>query len=860
MCTRFINLLVIFIVLVFLSFAFNSCTTRTDVQDDTGGRAYNSPYTGIYLNRLAFPIGGIGAGMICLEGSGAVSHVSVRNVIDFFNEPCMFAALCVKGEENTARILEGPVPDWKTFGAPLTGNGAAGSSYGLPRFKDASFNARFPFGFVRINDEKIPLEVEITGWSPFIPGNADDASLPVGALEYHFKNPAGKSIDAVFSYNSKNFMVKSSSTHFRAGGKRGDAVLPIKGGFVLWQAGTEENPEDEGAFAVFVDESDVVVDHCWFKGGWWDPLTMTWENIQKGTLPDNPSQEGSSPGASLYVPFHLEPGGEKTIRLMIAWYVPNTNLRLGSNPEDAPEYEEESSCYESPTYIPWYTGRFKDINEVADYWRFNYHDLREKTMLFTETFYDTTLPDEVIEAVAANLTILKSPTVLRQTDGRLWCFEGCGDDWGCCHGSCTHVWNYAQAIPHLFPELERSLRQTEFNESQDESGHQTFRSNLPIRPVTHTFHAASDGQLGGIMKVYRDWRIYGDTAWLKSLWPEVKQSLEYCMATWDPKGKGILEEPHHNTYDIEFWGPDGMCTSFYLGALKAAVEMGEALEEDITRYQNLLNKGRSYLETELFNGEYFYQKVQWEGLEADDPVEASKIGINMNYSPEAKEILEREGPKYQYGNGCISDGVLGFWIARMCGLGEIADHAKVTSHLKAVYTYNLKDNLTEHANPQRPSFALGSDGGLLLCTWPRGGKPSLPFVYSDEVWTGIEYQVASHLMLEGMVDEGLEIVRVCRNRYDGAVRNPFNEYECGHWYARALSSYGLLQGLTGVRYDAVDKTLYIDSRIGDNFRSFLSTAAGFGSVGLKNGKPFVDVKRGDIYIKHVYVSGREMEL
>ncbi len=207
MCTRLGNLSVIFIVFVFLSFALNSCATRTGVQDNVDSRTYNGPYTGIYLNRVAFPIGGIGAGMICLEGRGAVSHVSVRNVIDFFNEPCMFAALCVRGEENTARILEGPVQDWKTFGAPLTGNGAAGTSYGLPRFNDASFNTRFPFGFVKLSDEKIPLEVEITGWSPFIPGNADDASLPVGVLEYHFKNPAGKSIDAVFSYNSKNFMV-----------------------------------------------------------------------------------------------------------------------------------------------------------------------------------------------------------------------------------------------------------------------------------------------------------------------------------------------------------------------------------------------------------------------------------------------------------------------------------------------------------------------------------------------------------------------------------------------------------------------------------------------------------------------------
>jgi hypothetical protein len=319
-----------------------------------------------------------------------------------------------------------------------------------------------------------------------------------------------------------------------------------------------------------------------------------------------------------------------------------------------------------------------------------------------------------------------------------------------------------------------------------------------------------------------------------------------------------LEEPHHNTYDIEFWGPDGMCTSFYLGALTAAIEMGRALGEDTTRYETLLKKGKGYLEEELFNGEYFYQQVKWEGLETSfDPLKSSDNGAGYD---ETVRLLNREGPKYQYGTGCLSDGVLGFWLARMCGLGEIVDSSKVKSTLKAIHRYNLKHDLTDHPNPQRPAFALGRDGGLLLCTWPRGGALSLPFVYSNEVWTGIEYQVASHLMMEGLVKEGLEIVRVCRDRYDGVVRNPFDEYECGHWYARALSSYGLLQGLTGLRYDGVEKTLYIDSRVGEDFRAFLSTATGFGTAGLKGGRPFVDIKMGALDIEKVIVSGREQSL
>jgi len=833
-----------------------ACISTTGQKDNSESK-FNTTYEGERLNKVAFPMGGIGAGMICLEGNACISHVSVRHKPDIFNQPYMFAALAVKDLKNGAKILEGPVQKYKIFGSPFSGNGSSNTTYGFPRFENSEFLARFPFANITLNDRDIPLQVELKGWSPFIPGDEDNSSLPVAALEYTFTNTTDSTIEAVFSYHSENFMRISFLNEWGINYEReGHSIRKIKNGFVLSQSCLPGKPHYKGEFAVFTDE-EATIDYRWFRGGWFDARTQLWKDIENCNLVSDTTTKGST-NASLYIPMKIKSGESKTIHLMMAWYVPVTDLRTGSDPQPAPDSQVETPCCESPTYVPWYAGRFKDINEVADYWRLNYEGLREKTKLFTDTFYDTTLPDEVIEAVAANLTILKSPTVLRQTDGRLWCFEGCSDDRGCCAGSCTHVWNYAQAIPHLFPALERTLRQTEFFVSQDKRGHQTFRSNLPIRPVTHTFHAASDGQLGGIMKVYRDWRISGDTAWLKSLWPKVKQSLEYCITTWDPNGKGILEEPHHNTYDIEFWGPDGMCTSFYLGALTAAVEIGTALGDDVDRYSTLLEKGKNYLETELFNGEYFYQKIQTKGLEAEfEPIDYSSNGVGYK---EVMDTLNAEGPKYQYGTGCLSDGVLGFWIARVSGLGEIVDAEKVKSHLLAVHKYNLRHDLSEHANPQRPTFAMGDDGGLLLCSWPRAGALSLPFVYSNEVWTGIEYQVASHLMFEGLVEEGLEIVRVCRDRYDGTIRNPFDEYECGHWYARALASYGLIQGLTGVRYDAVDKTLYIDSRIGDDFRSFLATATGYGTVGLKKGKPFVDVKRGDIDIDHVIVSGNEMEL
>jgi uncharacterized protein (DUF608 family) len=790
-------------------------------------------YEGPRLSRVAFPMGGIGAGMICLEGSGALSHFSLRNHPEVHNEPCTFAAVAIEGAPESARVLEGPVPTWKLFGQRGSCNGATGASFGLPRFRSAKFTAQFPFATVELHDDAVPLNVEITGWSPFVPGDADSASLPCVGLEYKFTNRTAKNVKAVFSWNARNIMAIEGNP---------EAVRPAQGGFTLWCGPGKDTPFQEGTFSATVDDPAVKVNHCWFRGGWFDALTMAWKDVEKAACFDRPPvKEGNpAPGASVFVPLTLKPGESKTVTLRLAWYVGQSDLRFGQDP---PGQKPEGN------YRPWYAGQFKDIDEVTAFWRNHYADLRQKTKQFSDCFYDTTLPAEVVNAVAANLTILKSPTVMRQTDGRFWGWEGCCDGNGCCPGSCTHVWNYAQAMPHLFPALERTLRETEFGPSQDDRGHQQFRSALPIRPIVHDFHSASDGQLGGIMKIHRDWRISGDTPWLRKLWPKVKASLDYCIETWDPGHKGWLEEPHHNTYDIEFWGPDGMCTSFYLGALKAATLMGEALKEDVSKYADLLDKGVRRMEQELFDGEYFVQKIEWKNLRAKDPQKVQSFG--GEYSPEALELLKKEGPKYQYGKGCLSDGVLGAWLALVCGVGELIDSQKIASHLKSIHKYNLKHDLSDHANPQRPSYACGDEGGLLLCSWPKGGQLSLPFVYSDEVWTGIEYQVASHLMLLGLVEEGLDIVRTCRDRYDGRVRNPFNEYECGSWYARAMSSYALLQGLSGARYDAVDKILYLEPNISGDFRCFLSTATGYGTVGVKNGKPFLDVKSGTIDVREI---------
>ncbi len=800
-------------------------------------------YAGDQLDQVAFPMGGIGAGMICLGGTGALTHVSVRDRPVLHNEPGIFAAISLGGLGKQARVVEGPVPRWKLYNRSHAASGEGPMGIGLPRYARASFRPHFPFGRVELDDPAIPLSARITGWSPFEPGDPDNSSLPVAGLEYTFTHNGHEEVDAVFSFNVRNFL-PAVTEQWNPAPVPARSARRTADGFVLYGAAWPSAGQEEAWFSVGCDDPEAKVNLAWFRGSFFDAQTIAWRDIEQGAAYERAApSEGKAPtGATLFVPFHLVPGASRTVRLRLAWYAPRTRLR-----EIAPA--PSGPAAPSDHHRPWYAGRFPDVDQLATYWSDNYFELRRRAERFSSAFFDTTLPPEAVEAAAANLCILKSPTLLRQADGRLWGWEGCDESNAQGPGSCTHVWNYAQAMAHLFPSLERTLRQTEFGEGQDGRGHQNFRVALPIQATEHGFHAAADGQLGGILKVHRDWRICGDTDWLRGLWPRVRSSLDYCISTWDPARKGLPEEPQHNTYDILFWGPNGMISSLYAAALKAAADMGTALGEDVKGYRELHRLAVARTESELFNGEYFQQRVEWKDLRAKVALDGPFYG--ESYSAEAAALLEREGPQYQYGPGCLSDGVIGSWMALVCGVGPVLDPEKVRSHLGAVHRHNFKSDLTTHANPQRGTYANGSEGGLLLCSWPRGGMPSLPFVYAHEVWTGIEYQAASHMIMMGLVGEGIEVVRACRARYDGRVRNPFDEYEWGHWYARAMASYALLQALSGARFDAVDGILHLEPAVPGDFRGFLSTATGYGTVGVSDGKPFISVTAGKIAVKEI---------
>jgi len=490
-------------------------------------------------------------------------------------------------------------------------------------------------------------------------------------------------------------------------------------------------------------------------------------------------------------------------------------------------------------------------------------ELREKTFAFSDAMVNSTVPPAVLDAAISNLASLKTNLVLRDASGNFHGYEGLGNDFGCCPGNCTHVWNYAQTMAAIFPSIERNVRYTGFTNATHWNGYQCFRTVFPLGD--HWFkNVAADGQMGNIMRVYREWKMSGDNDWLGAIWPEVKLALEFawkgpgdlppefawmnnCQVPWDPGKEGVLRGDQHNTYDINFFGPNMLTGSLYLGALKACSEMAMAMNEPqlAGEYRSIYNRGREKYMELLWNGSYFVQDVEL--------IDGVTIPDRLKSPPDDNgRIL----PKYQYGNGCLSDQLLGQFLAFLSGMGYLLDTNVVRTTLKSIYQHNFRKEMRDFDNVQRV-YAANGEPGMVLCTWPDGDKPVLPFVYSDEVWTGVEYQVAAACIFAGLMEEGLEITEGVRARYSGNNRNPFAEIESGRYYARALASWGVYQAMAGYSWDGILKAMkFQPAEDVLPVRYFWSTGTGWGSIEISRAGIEVQCISGAVEIRSLELTGK----
>ncbi|WP_052353859.1 GH116 family glycosyl-hydrolase [Neobacillus jeddahensis] len=768
-----------------------------------------------------FLLGGIGTGNITLSSRGELKDW------ELFNRPgkgdfvhYSFFSIWAKEEdcEPVAKVLE------SKFIPPYTqAHGYhSGVVAGLPRMDHSQLKGEYPFANLIFEDSQLPVDISLEAFTPFIPLNEDDSGIPSALFRYKAVNKKNRPVDVTIAGSFTNlagfegYDVFENMKYSETGMNEYRQSDGLQGIYFSSPRMPSSHPRN-GSMALLTDSAPENVTHkaTWLTGGWWDGVQDFWDDFSEDgqLIPESVSNatesafgpQGRLRVGSLGVCQTLQPGEEAVFEFVLSWYFPN---RVRDWDEDAPIHDGDEM------EMNYYGTMFQDAWDAGTYLLNHKERLEQGSRDFHRALFSSTLPDYVIDALASNITVLRSPTCFRIKDGTFLGFEGSHAKKGSCEGTCTHVWNYAQTLAFLFPKLERSARIVEFELETDDDGQMAFRTWQIFGKPKFDMLPATDGQLGTIIRLYREWKISGDNEFLHRLWDKASKALDFAFKYWDSDGDYVLDNRQHNTYDIEFYGPSSLTNSMFFAALKAGAEMAEYVGDagHAAKYRQAYELGSKKMDALLWGGEYYVQLI--------DNVDEHR---------------------YQYGTGCLSDQLFGQMLAHVVGLGYVLPENHVKQAMASIYAYNFKTDFYNHFNTQR-SYALNDDKGLVLCSWPKGGRPKLPFVYSQEVWSGIEYQVAAHLIYEGFLEEGLTIVKAVRERYDGYRRNPWDEVECGHHYSRSTASWAVLLALSGFKLDMNAGTMSFQPVINkDHFSTFWSCGKAWGIY-----KQYKDSQTGEL--------------
>ncbi len=771
------------------------------------------------------PIGGIGAGQVAICGDGGLRQWQLLGRANHRGslpgslfvlrasrgEPPLDAVRILQSEEalrlgpGTAPLVtDGEVPSWQL---DL-----------LARFRGVArttFQALYPIARVGYLDDDLPVEIELEAWNPLVPTDEEESGLPAAMFRFSLSNHGDEDVYGCVAASVQNAVgwdgyseIAENRSPLYGGNVNKMKLLDGAAAILMENPSLADNDPRAGQM-LLVAETDLALPYERFARA--DELlsfvsganlgpSMPWRTTEEHlrarfrtntfAVAQGPSPPGQTWNGALAVPYRLAPGESRAVPFLLAWFFPN---RVA----DIDQYGAPRDYGKSVFWLGNHYGRrFRDAEDVVEHARAAHDRLEATTRRWTTSFSESTLPDWLAETLAGQAAFIRSPTCFRTDDGAFFGFEGSlgastsmwnADRGGSCPLNCNHVWNYEQALSRLFPRLEQTMREVELEVAQAPEGYIPHRVLVPLylrqlwdEPVGSPTNPALDGMLGCPLKVYREVRQGAGRDWLERLWPRVVRLLDYVVATWDPGESGVLRGEQPNTYDISFFGANTYTGSLWLAALRALEELAVVVQDDRTagRARTLFERGSEAYDGLLWNGEYYVQ--------------------------------EETSADYQYGTGCLSDQLLGQWWAHQLELGHVLPAEHVQTALRSIVAYNTRRGFRDFKHESRV-FADEDDTGLLLCTWPHGGRPAVPVQYCDEVWTGTEYQVAALCLMEGLVEEGFELLEALRHRYNGTRRNPFNEIECGDHYARAMAGWSVIEAISGWRYNALDESLQIGS-------------------------------------------------
>lgn len=746
------------------------------------------------LDYIGMPVGGIGCGTVYLGGDGRLwlwdvfnknqTGVIYKNVKWHEKIQTNFNFLRPFDGANYVEPVKDIRPLDQGFAIRIEMEGRTiMKRLHADDWEEVSFEATYPMATVRYVDSAVPISITMRAYSPFIPLNEEDSGLPATILSFNIENKASTSVKITLTgwlENKSSLYSITGEQHYRineAFNTEGFSCVKESASSYNWADESFVYAPDYGNFclASFNPETKINTDaQLELNASLFDT-----ENLERKKI------EMRKAVATVGNTFSLSSGEKKDLNYAITWYFPNLSFEL---------LKKEGRRY--------YANKFKSSREVASYVYANFNRLSTETRLWCDTWYDqSTLPYWFLERTLLNISTLATTTVHRFQSGRFYAWEGIGS----CPGTCTHVWQYAQAVGRIFPALERDTRErVDLGVAFYDDGHIGFRAEYDTNP-------AIDGQAGRILGIYREHQMTPDNSFLKRNWLKTKRAIEFLLLQ-DTNGDGMTDTPLENTLDAKWPGEISWIVSLSIAAAKAGQQMAEEMDDHAfaSKCGVYVSNGSTNMEKFLYNGEYFIHRPD------------AVIG---------KTVLGSY-------NTCHIDQVYGQSWAFQVGLGRILDKTKTLSALKSLWKYNFTTDvgpyLKEH-HGGRP-YALPGEGGMIMNSNPReevdpyGVKDAWQVTYFHECMSGFEHQVASHMMAEGMVEEALILTRAIHDRYHANKRNPFNEIECSDHYARAMASYGTFITACGFTYHGPNGTIGFAPKLNKaNFKAAFTVAEGWGT-------------------------------
>lgn len=821
-------------------------------------------YAGPSRRATALPLGGIGTGHVALAADGSLRQWQLGNTINHTGfVPDSFFAIRVSGEEppldvvRTLRSLPEPPAEEP---APLVTDHLAPPDPAPPTsvwppVASTELTVAYPFARIHVDDPELPVAVSFESFTPFVPLDADASGLPLAVHTFRLVNRLPQRVHGWLVATLQNSV-------------GWDGVTPIEGARCPLYGGNDNRtvelrtespttailmtnptlpPTDArwGELMLAVDRPAVpilravsgaailrFVESLRLLGpsvsGDWSRESVDREardTRRPFREPEGPSPVGSTWTAALAIPFALTAGEETAIEVIHAWWFPNRVADFDQFGPDLPV----------PAVPPFlgnrYATRFAGVAQVVE----AFHAERARSTAMSRSWADAMVgldaPPEVADTLAAQPALVRCPTSFVDAHGRLLGFEGClgastanwnGTVGGSCPLNCTHVWNYEQAFASLFPALERTMRDIDWDVLQAPGGAIPHRLRVPINgpqlhdlPVGGPVEPALDGMLGAILKTYREARSGGGRELLERRLPAMRRLVAHVRERWDPAGTGLLTGPQPMTYDIPLSHPNTYIGTLWIAALRAMERVAGMLghPSEAARYGADAAAASAAYDEALWNGRYYGRAF--------------------------------EGETSGLGAGCLADQLNGEWWAHQLELGHLLPVEHVRTALATIVASNLRHGFRDLEHGFRV-FADGDDSGLLICTWPDGDRPAVPVRYADEVWTGIEYAVAALCLFEGLESEGHAILRAVRGRYDGTRRNPYNEIECGDHYSRAMAGWSLLQAWTGTSADVLEGRIRLGHRPG---RSPLLAGTAWGTIRMDEEEAEIRIVEGRFVLR-----------